>query len=60
MDQIMVGLIVVAAAVVIIRRFIKKLNPESNGGCGDCCSCGANKQSNCGLSEKKDDFLPRI
>lgn len=57
MDQIIVGLIVTTAAVVIIRRFIKKLNPEKNGGCGDCCSCGANKQANCDLSEKKDDFF---
>lgn len=56
MDQIIVGLIVAAAAVVIIRRFIKKLNSETNGGCGDCCSCGANKQANCDLPQKKDVF----
>lgn len=57
MDQIIVGLIVAAAAVVIIRRFLKKLKAETNGGCGDCCSCGANKQENCDLPEKKDDIF---
>lgn len=59
MDQIIVGLIVAAAAVVIIRRFLKKLKAETNGGCGDCCSCGANKQANCESPEKKDVFLKR-
>lgn len=57
MDQIFVGLIVAAAAFIMIKRFMKKLKPAANGGCGDCCSCGANKQKNCGLPEKKDVFL---
>jgi hypothetical protein len=57
MDGIFVGLIVGAAAIIMIRRFLKKLKPSENGGCGDCCSCGANKQMNCSLLEKKDDIF---
>ncbi len=42
MDRVLVGIIVAAAAVVMIRRFLKKLKPAENGGCpGGCGSCAA-------------------
>lgn len=52
METLIVVLIVTAAAVLMIRRFMKKLKPGSSCGCDGCAGCETPPQGGCGIQDK--------
>ncbi len=51
MDTLIVGLIVAVAAVLMIRRLMKKLKPGASCGCGGCAGCDTPPQGGCGIRD---------
>ncbi len=56
MEQVIVGIIVVVAALYSVRTFLSKFKSENNDGCPGGCSCGSDK-NNCSefKTQKQND-----
>ncbi|GEM_PF-6433744 len=52
METLIVVLIVTGAAVLMIRRFMKKLKPGASCGCDGCAGCETPPQGGCGIQDK--------